>query len=107
MAALVELFLGSSSAPVDWDAEAYPAYGDFAVLPFLVAFFPAVRFLLDRLVFEVILMVTAARPFLGSETPACNCAVPMYRDCCYLVVAGTSLWVNLVFSLVVLKPSMD
>jgi hypothetical protein len=53
MAALLELFLGSSSAPVDWEAEAYPAYGDFAVLPLLVAFFPAVRFLLDRLVFEV------------------------------------------------------
>ncbi|CAD6225142.1 unnamed protein product [Miscanthus lutarioriparius] len=54
MAALLELFLGSSSAPVDWEAEAYPAYGDFAVLPLLVAFFPAVRFLLDRLVFEVL-----------------------------------------------------
>lgn len=61
MAALLELFLGSSSAPVDWEAEAYPAYGDFAVLPFLVAFFPAVRFLLDRLVFEVILLIPAAR----------------------------------------------
>jgi hypothetical protein len=98
MAALVELFLGSSSAPVDWEAEAYPACGDFAVLPFLVAFFPAVRFLLGRLVFEVILMVTAAQPFFGSEKPLCNCAVAMYRDCCYLVVAGTRLWVNLVFS---------
>ena len=54
MAALVELFLGSTSATVDWEAEAYPTYGDFAVLPLLVAFFPAVRFLLDRLVFEVI-----------------------------------------------------
>lgn len=61
MAALVELFLGSSTAPVDWEAEAYPAYGDFAVLPFLVAFFPAVRFLLDRLVFEVTLLIPAAR----------------------------------------------
>ncbi|KAF8688741.1 hypothetical protein HU200_042220 [Digitaria exilis] len=54
MAALVELFLGSSSAPVDWEVEAYPTYGDFAVLPLLVAFFPAVRYLLDRLVFEVL-----------------------------------------------------
>ena len=54
MAGLVELFLGSTAAPVDWEAEAYPTYGDFAVLPLLVAFFPAVRFLLDRLVFEVI-----------------------------------------------------
>jgi len=54
MAALVELFLGSTSATVDWEAEAYPTYGDFAVLPLLVAFFPAVRFLLDRLVFEIL-----------------------------------------------------
>uniref|UniRef100_A0A0D9XD47 TLC domain-containing protein n=1 Tax=Leersia perrieri TaxID=77586 RepID=A0A0D9XD47_9ORYZ len=54
MAALVEHLLGLSSAPVDWEAEAYPGYGDFAVLPFLVAFFPAVRFLLDRFVFEVL-----------------------------------------------------
>ncbi|KAF0893950.1 hypothetical protein E2562_033369 [Oryza meyeriana var. granulata] len=54
MAALVEHLLGSSSAPVDWEAESYPGYGDFAVLPFLVAFFPAVRFLLDRFVFEAL-----------------------------------------------------
>jgi ceramide synthetase len=55
MAALVELFTGSfsSSASVDWEAESYPAYGDYVVLPILVAFFPALRFLLDRFVFEV------------------------------------------------------
>ncbi|XP_078439298.1 ASC1-like protein [Wolffia australiana] len=34
--------------------ESYPAYKDFAFLPFLVAFFPTVRFLLDRFVFELI-----------------------------------------------------
>jgi hypothetical protein len=54
MAALAEHLLGLSSAPVDWEAESYPGYGDFAVLPFLVAFFPAVRFLLDRFVFELL-----------------------------------------------------
>jgi ceramide synthetase len=55
MATLAELFMGSysSSAPVDWEAEAYPTYGDYSVLPFLVAFFPACRFLLDRFIFEV------------------------------------------------------
>ena len=55
MASLVEVFLGSysSSAPVDWEAEAYPEYGDFAVLPLLVAFFPTSRFLLDQFAFEV------------------------------------------------------
>ncbi|KAM0864681.1 hypothetical protein ACQ4PT_043759 [Festuca glaucescens] len=54
MAALVELFTGSfsSSASVGWEAESYPAYGDYVVLPILVAFFPALRFLLDRFVFE-------------------------------------------------------
>jgi ceramide synthetase len=69
MAALLELFLGSSSAPVDWDSEAYPAYGDFAVLPLLVAFFPAVRFLLDRLVFEVISCFLAFSRFLDPKCP--------------------------------------
>ncbi|KAM3257247.1 hypothetical protein ACQJBY_049530 [Aegilops geniculata] len=56
MAALVELFTRSysSSTPVDWEEEAYPAYGDYAVLPILVAFFPALRFLLDRFVFEIL-----------------------------------------------------
>ncbi|KAM3257404.1 hypothetical protein ACQJBY_049608 [Aegilops geniculata] len=56
MASLVEVFLGSysSSAPADWDAEAYPAYSDFAVLPLLVAFFPTLRFLLDQFAFEVL-----------------------------------------------------
>ena len=55
MAALVELFTGSfsSTTQVDWEAESYPVYSDYAVLPILVAFFPAVRFLLDRFVFEV------------------------------------------------------
>ncbi|KAM0929033.1 hypothetical protein ACQ4PT_001867 [Festuca glaucescens] len=56
MANLVGLFmkLCSSFPLVDWEAEAYPAYGDYAVLPVLVAFFPALRFLLDRFVFEVL-----------------------------------------------------
>ncbi|KAG8072230.1 hypothetical protein GUJ93_ZPchr0006g41748 [Zizania palustris] len=37
---------------VDWEAESYPAYRDFAAIPFFVAFFLAVRFLLDRFIFE-------------------------------------------------------
>ncbi|KAK1651329.1 hypothetical protein QYE76_069134 [Lolium multiflorum] len=54
MATLVGLFMRyySSSLLVDWEAEADPAYGDYAVLPILAAFFPALRFLLDRFVFE-------------------------------------------------------
>lgn len=38
---------------LDWERESYPAYGDFAALPFFVLFFPTVRFFLDRFVFEV------------------------------------------------------
>ncbi|KAJ0984412.1 hypothetical protein J5N97_002768 [Dioscorea zingiberensis] len=37
---------------VDWEAESYPVYEDFVALPFLVVFFPTVRFLFDRFVFE-------------------------------------------------------
>lgn len=44
----LDAFLSS----IDWEWESYPAYEDFAVLPVLLLFFPAVRFLLDRLVFE-------------------------------------------------------
>jgi hypothetical protein len=40
-------------AAVDWEREAYPAYDDFLALPAFVLFFPTVRFLLDRFVFEV------------------------------------------------------
>ncbi|KAM0942606.1 putative TRAM/LAG1/CLN8 domain, sphingosine N-acyltransferase Lag1/Lac1 [Dioscorea sansibarensis] len=44
---LMDLF-----APVDWEAESYPDYEDFLALPFMVVFFPTVRFLLDRFIFE-------------------------------------------------------
>lgn len=36
----------------DWEQESYPEYGDFAVLPVFAVFFPTLRFLLDRFVFE-------------------------------------------------------
>ena len=44
---------GRLLAAVDWEREAYPAYDDFIALPAFVLFFPTVRFLLDRFVFEV------------------------------------------------------
>uniref|UniRef100_M8CWG7 Uncharacterized protein n=1 Tax=Aegilops tauschii TaxID=37682 RepID=M8CWG7_AEGTA len=55
MATVVEVFMGSysSSIPVDWEAETYPEYGDYALLPLLVAFFPALRFVLDQFIFEL------------------------------------------------------
>lgn len=39
---------------IDWEAESYPAYPDFAAIPFFVVFFLVVRFFLDRFVFEVV-----------------------------------------------------
>jgi hypothetical protein len=44
---------GRLLAAVDWEREAYPAYDDFLALPVFVLFFPTVRYLLDRFVFEV------------------------------------------------------
>ncbi|KAL6577728.1 ASC1-like protein [Orobanche minor] len=38
--------------PIDWEYESYPQYEDFLVLPLFALFFPTVRFLLDRFVFE-------------------------------------------------------
>ncbi|CAA6670661.1 unnamed protein product [Spirodela intermedia] len=52
--------LGETIATLDWQQESYPAYRDFAVLPFLVVFFPTVRFLLDVSIFELVY-------FLASE----------------------------------------
>uniref|UniRef100_A0A5B7AAH9 Putative ASC1-like protein n=1 Tax=Davidia involucrata TaxID=16924 RepID=A0A5B7AAH9_DAVIN len=37
---------------IDWGKESFPEYEDFVVLPFFVLFFPSVRYLLDRFVFE-------------------------------------------------------
>ncbi|KAF7072290.1 hypothetical protein CFC21_077439 [Triticum aestivum] len=57
MASLLEIFVGSCSSsapPVDWEAEAYPEYADYAVLPLLLAFFPALRLLLNQFLFEVL-----------------------------------------------------
>lgn len=45
--------------PIDWEAESHPAYADFAALPFFVAFFLSLRFLLDRFAFEVVTLHTA------------------------------------------------
>ncbi|XP_078431548.1 LAG1 longevity assurance-like protein [Wolffia australiana] len=39
-------------ASINWEEESYSAFQDFVCLPFFLVFFPAVRFLLDRFVFE-------------------------------------------------------
>ncbi|CAH9110686.1 unnamed protein product [Cuscuta epithymum] len=46
----------------DWEHESYPSYGDLALLPLFVLFFPTIRFLLDRFLFESI-----ARRFIFSK----------------------------------------
>ncbi|XP_058775577.1 ASC1-like protein [Vicia villosa] len=37
---------------VDWQHESYPAFPDFFLLPFFAIFFPSLRFLLDRFIFQ-------------------------------------------------------
>ncbi|KAI9170273.1 hypothetical protein LWI28_025381 [Acer negundo] len=37
---------------LDWEQESYPAYEEFMILPLFALFFPTVRFLLERFVFE-------------------------------------------------------
>ncbi|KAK7275083.1 hypothetical protein RIF29_16190 [Crotalaria pallida] len=37
---------------LDWQHESYPSFSDFSVLPFFAFFFPTIRFLLDRFIFE-------------------------------------------------------
>ncbi|GAB4840201.1 Ceramide synthase 1 loh3, variant 2 [Ancistrocladus abbreviatus] len=39
---------------IDWEAESYPRYEDYIVLPLFAVFFPSLRFFLDRFVFEKI-----------------------------------------------------
>ncbi|PIN12751.1 Protein transporter of the TRAM (translocating chain-associating membrane) superfamily [Handroanthus impetiginosus] len=39
---------------IDWEQESYPQYEDFIVLPLFALFFPTVRYLLDRFVFQKI-----------------------------------------------------
>lgn len=57
---LIAMGVDELFSSIDWEREAYPAYEDFVSLPFFVLFFLAIRFFLDRYVFEV------RRRFLGS-----------------------------------------
>ncbi|KAK6261797.1 hypothetical protein QUC31_007613 [Theobroma cacao] len=40
------------SNSINWESESYPELNDFLLLPFFALFFPAVRFFLNKLVFE-------------------------------------------------------
>ncbi|KMZ60957.1 hypothetical protein ZOSMA_55G00060 [Zostera marina] len=55
--------LDNLSGSLEWEKESYPKYKDFALVPFFALFFPAVRFFLDRFVFEVL----AKRLIFGRE----------------------------------------
>lgn len=46
-----------AAGSVEWNMESYPDYQDFLLLPFLVLYFPILRFILDRLIFEVSLIL--------------------------------------------------
>ncbi|PNY11162.1 LAG1 longevity assurance 3-like protein [Trifolium pratense] len=48
---------------IDFHHESYPAYEDLYLLPFFALFFPSIRFLLDRLLFEKF----ARRSIFGKE----------------------------------------
>ncbi|KAJ8536351.1 hypothetical protein K7X08_034752 [Anisodus acutangulus] len=51
-------------ASVDWEKESYPEYQDLIFLIFFALFFPVVRFVLDRFVFEAL----AKRVIFGEKT---------------------------------------
>lgn len=56
---------------IDWEQESVPRYEDFEALPLFALFFPTVRFLLDRFVFENIarwLMFPKGQRVLKNET---------------------------------------
>ncbi|XP_004490319.1 ASC1-like protein [Cicer arietinum] len=48
---------------LDWQQQSYPAFPDFFLLPFFALFFPSLRFLLDRFLFEKV----ARRLIFGKE----------------------------------------
>ncbi|GAU51034.1 hypothetical protein TSUD_411690 [Trifolium subterraneum] len=48
---------------IDFHHESYPAYEDFYLLPFFALFFPSIRFILDRFLFEKF----ARRSIFGKE----------------------------------------
>ncbi|ONK79386.1 uncharacterized protein A4U43_C01F5830 [Asparagus officinalis] len=63
--------LAQLMSTINWEEESYPNYEDFTALPFLVVFFPTVRFFLDRFVFEKV----ARRLILGKGHEKLNCEV--------------------------------
>ncbi|CAA6672476.1 unnamed protein product [Spirodela intermedia] len=70
-------------ASINWEDESYPAYEDFAVLPFLVVFFPTVRFLLGRFVFEGITrrLVLGKEPIkAGAETDGTRKTLTKFKE---------------------------
>ncbi|XP_020114736.1 ASC1-like protein 1 [Ananas comosus] len=60
---------------IDWEREAYPAYEDFVSLPFFVLFFLAIRFFLDRYVFEKL----ARRLIIGKGNEKLNLEIDERR----------------------------
>ncbi|XP_009766541.1 alternaria stem canker resistance protein 1-like [Nicotiana sylvestris] len=60
--------LYQAAASVDWEKESYPEYKDLNFLIIFALFFPIVRFILDRFVFEAL----AKRMIFGNEQKLVN-----------------------------------
>ncbi|KAK4785550.1 hypothetical protein SAY86_002239 [Trapa natans] len=54
MTAVCVMGSGQNMQLFDWEQESYPQYGDLVALPFFALFFPAIRFFLDKFIFETL-----------------------------------------------------
>ncbi|XP_051144536.1 ceramide synthase 1 LOH3-like [Andrographis paniculata] len=68
---------------IDWEQESYPRYEDFVLLPVFALFFPTVRFVLDRLVFQKVgsrLIFGKAIQAKGNETEEQNKKLRKFKE---------------------------
>ncbi|KAI3730530.1 hypothetical protein L1987_61700 [Smallanthus sonchifolius] len=68
---------------IDFEHESFPTYGDFAVLPMFVVFFPTVRFFLDRFIFERVgrwLIFDKGQQKLDVETDERNKKIRKFKE---------------------------
>uniref|UniRef100_A0A5B7CCZ5 TLC domain-containing protein n=1 Tax=Davidia involucrata TaxID=16924 RepID=A0A5B7CCZ5_DAVIN len=88
----MDLLLGPT-VPVDWESESYPLYEDFVVLPFFVLFFPTIRFILDRFVFEYLarcLIFGKGHAMLDVETPVKRKKLNKFKEAAWKCIYSLS-----------------
>ncbi|XP_059308689.1 ASC1-like protein [Lycium ferocissimum] len=80
---------------IDWEQESYPQYEDFIVLLLFALFFPTVRFLLDKFVFEKVarrLILGKGKSVLESETDEHRKRIRKFKEsawkCLYFISAA-------------------